>query len=90
MGKSIGKIPFETAVAKGVLHILESLKSGKLGFEFDQLQAMLACAVTENGPSNFSGLRQAFLYVAQYWRTARFPKIQDMKISQIICKSVSF
>ena len=80
-GKPIGNIPFETAVAKGLLHILETLNRGKFGCEPDQLQAMLTCAVSENGPNHFAGLRQASLYVVQYWGTARFPEIQDIKIS---------
>ena len=62
-GKPLGDIPFETAVLKGLLHILDPLNSGKLGFKPNQLQAMLAHAVYEDGPNNFAGLRQASLYV---------------------------
>ena len=71
-GKPLGDIPFETAVLKGLLHILDPLNSGKLGFKPIQLQAMLPCVVSENGANNFAGPRQASLYVVQFWGTAGF------------------
>ena len=88
--KPISDIPFERAIAKGLLHILEPLNSSKQGFKPDQLQAILTCAVSENGPNNFAGLRQASLYVVQYWGTARFSEIQEMQIGHVIRKGVSF
>ena len=47
-GTPIGHILFQTSVAKGLIKLLEPSESGILGFEPDQLQAMLKYAVTEN------------------------------------------
>ena len=57
VGKNIGHIPFETSVAKGLINLLDPSENGILGFEPDQLQAMLKCAVTEDKSCNFAGLR---------------------------------
>ena len=51
---------------------------------------MLTGAVTENKSCNFVGLRQAALYVLQYWGTARFMEIQEMQIGHLISKGVYF
>ena len=87
-GKPLADIPLESAVSKGMLHIWDPLNSGKLGFKPSQLQAMLVPAVLENGPNNFAGLRQASLYVVQYWGKAGFSEIQNMQIGHVIPKGV--
>ena len=90
VGKPIGHIPFETSVAKGLINLLEPSESGILGFEPNQLQAMLKCAVTENKSCNFAGLRQAALYVLQFWGTVRLIENQEMQIGHLVCKGVYF
>ena len=60
-GKPLGYIPFETSVAKGLFNFLDPSQNGILGFEPDQLQAMIRHAVTEEKTCNYASLRQAAL-----------------------------
>ena len=46
-GKPLGHIPFEISVAKGLLNLLDPSENRILGYEPNQLQAMLLQAVTE-------------------------------------------
>ena len=86
----MGHIPYETSVAKGLFNFLDPSQNGILGFEPDQLQAMIKCAFTEEKTYNFSILRQAALCVLQYWGTVRFIEIQEMQIGHLVCKGVYF
>ena len=65
-GKPLGEIPFDTSVAKELLKILESKDFNNFGQEPQHLQGVLKCGITENGPENFVGLRQAAIYSLLY------------------------
>ena len=61
-----------------------------MGFEADQLQAMIKCDVTEEKTCNYASLRQAALYVLQYWGTARFLEVQDIQVGHLVCRGSHF
>ena len=86
----MGHIPLETSVAKGLFNFSDPSQNGILGFELDQLQAMIRHAVLEEKTCNFASLRQAAFYVLQYRGTTRFIKVQDMQIGHLVCRGSHF
>ena len=60
------------------------------GFEPNQLQAMIKCAVTEEKACNFASLRQIALYVLQFLGTARFIEVQDLQIGHLVRRATHF
>ena len=89
-GKPLGEIPLIPNVMAGLLKNMEAGSLNRLGFEPEHVQCLFKAALTENGPDNFVGIRQAALYAAMYWGTARFEEIVPLQIRQLVKKGASF
>ena len=85
-GKPLGNIPFASLVVKGLLKTMESEERVCLPFEPEVVQVLLKNALSVQGPTDFVSLRQAALYCAMYWGTARFKEVIDLEIQQILKK----
>ena len=88
--KPLSHIPFEIPVAKGLLNLLDPSENGILGFQPNQLQAIFLKAVTEEKTCSFASLRQIAVYVLQYWGTARFAEVQDLKLENLVNRGSHF
>ena len=89
-GKPLGAIPLIPNVMAGILKNMEADSLNRLGFEPEHVQCLFKVALSENGPDNVVGIRQAALYAAMYWGTARFEEIVPLQIRQIVKKGASF
>ena len=88
-GKPLGAIPLIPNVMAGILKNMEAGSLNRLGFEPEHVQYLFKAALSENGPDNVVGIRQAALYAAMYWGTARFEEIVPLQIRQIVKKGAS-
>ena len=88
-GKPLGAIPLIPMVMAGILKNMEANSLDRLGFEPEHVQCLFKAALSENGPDNLVGIRQAALYAAMYWGTARFEEIIPLQIRQIVKKGAS-
>ena len=89
-GKPLSEIPLIPNVMAGILKNMEADSLNRLGFEPEHVQCLFKAALAENGPENFVGIRQAALYAAMYWGTARFEEIVPLQIRQLVRKGASF
>ena len=89
-GKPLGAIPLIPNVMAGILKNMEAGSLNRLGFEPEHAQCLFKAALSENGPDNVVGIRQAALYAALYWGTAHFEEIVPLQICQLVKKGASF
>ena len=88
-GKPLNEVPLIPNVMKGILKNMEATSRNRLGFEPEHIQCLFKAALVENGPESFVGIRQAALYAAMYWGTARFEEIVALEIHQLVKKGAS-
>merc|ERR1712082_176957 len=83
-GKPLGPLPWEGAIAKGLLNYLDPSLSDIKGFHPLQLQELLKVAVVTERDNKFGALRLMSLYVLQFWGVARFCEVQKLKIGELL------
>ena len=83
-GKPLGPLPWEGAIAKGLLNYLDPSLSDIKGFHPFQLQELLKVAVAAEKGNKFGALRLMSLYVLQFWGIARFVEVQKLKIGELV------
>ena len=59
---------------------MESEERVRLPFEQEVIQVLYKNALSAQGPTDFVSLRQAALYCAMYWGTARFEEVIELEI----------
>ena len=61
----------------------------RLGLEPEAVHILIQKALSEQGDTNFVGIRQAAIYALMYYITARFEEIKVLELRQICKKGAS-
>ena len=78
-GKPLGPLPWEGAIAKGLLNYLDPSLSDIKGFQPVQLQELLKVAVAAEKSNKFGALRQMSLYVYNFGELRDSLKLKNLR-----------
>ena len=80
--------PFLDAVRKGIRKASDPKEKERLGFEPEQVQALLQ--VVLNDSNRFIALRMAALIIVLYWGTARFEEAAALTLENVSKRGLTY